>query len=224
MLMRFSFFSLFYESPLIKLKNHADKVKECAWMFRRAAECYVEQDCEEFDKLTEEVAKLESQADELKRNLRNHLPRGIFMPMDKFVLLDCLREQDHVLDDVEEALYWLSFKPMGGIPEELVGDFLDLIDAVIPAIEKMPDMSEQAIAYFKSSTESQRNKLKSIVREIHQAEKEADHLEHELKKKAFALLKDPVEIYHIVRLVEIVGDICDHAQNASDRMRTMIAR
>ena len=222
--MRFSFFSLFFESPFIKLKNHANKVKECAWMFKRAAQCYVEQDCEEFDKLTEEVAKLESQADELKRNLRNHLPRGIFMPMDKFVLLDCLREQDHVLDDVEEALYWLSFKPMGEIPEELVGDFLHLIDAVIPAIEKLPDMSEQALVYFKSGTEDQRNKLKTIVRDIYQAEKEADHLEHELKKKAFALLKDPVEIYHIVRVVEIIGDICDHAQNASDRMRTMIAR
>jgi len=222
--MRFSFFSLFFESPFVKLKNHANKVKECAWMFKRAAQCYVEQDCEEFDKLTEEVAMLESQADELKRNLRNHLPRGIFMPVDKFVLLDCLREQDHVLDDVEEALYWLSFKPMAVIPEELVGDFLHLIDAVIPAIEKLPDMSEQAIVYFRSGTEEQRNKLKSIVREIYQAEKEADHLEHELKKKAFALLKDPVEIYHIVRVVEIIGDICDHAQNASDRMRTMIAR
>ena len=222
--MRFSFFSLFYESPLIKLKRHADKVRECAWMFKRAVNCYVEQDCEEFDKLTEDVAMLESQADSLKRNLRNHLPRGIFMPMDKFVLLDCLREQDHVLDDVEEALYWLSFKPMAGIPEELVGDFLHLIDAVIPAIEKLPEMSDQAIAYFKNSTEENRNKLKSIIREIYQAEKEADHLEHELKKNAFALLDDPVEIYHIVRLVEIVGDICDHAQNASDRMRTMIAR
>ena len=222
--MRFSFFSLFYESPFIKLKKHADKVKECAWMFKRAVQCYVEQDCEEFDQLTEDVAMMESQADELKRNLRNHLPRGIFMPMDKFIFLDCLREQDHVLDDVEEALYWLSFKPMAGIPEELVGDFLHLVDAVIPAIEKLPEMSEQAMAYFKNSTEENRNKLKSIIRDVYQAEKEADHLEHELKKNAFTLLEDPVEIYHVVRLVEIVGEICDHAQNASDRVRTMIAR
>ena len=222
--MRFSFFSLFYESPFIKLKKHADKVKECAWMFKRAVQCYVEQDCEEFDQLTEDVAMFESQADALKRNLRNHLPRGIFMPMDKFIFLDCLREQDHVLDDVEEALYWLSFKPMAGIPEELVGDFLHLIDAVIPAIEKLPEMSEQAMAYFKNSTEENRNKLKSIIRDVYQAEKEADHLEHELKKNAFTLLEDPVEIYHVVRLVEIVGEICDHAQNVSDRMRTMIAR
>jgi predicted phosphate transport protein (TIGR00153 family) len=193
-------------------------------MFKRAVECYVEQDCEEFDTLTEDVAKLESQADWLKRNLRNHLPRGLLMPVDKFVLLDCLREQDHVLDNVEEALYWLSFKPEGGIPEGLVGDFLHLVDAVIPAIEKLPDMAEQAIVYFKSSTEEKRDQLKSIIRDIHQAEKEADHLELELKKQAFAVLKDPVDIFHFVRLVEIVANIADDAQNASDRMRTMIAR
>ncbi len=222
--MRFSFTSLFYESPFKKLKDHADKVKECAWMFKRAVECYVEQDCEEFDKLTEDVAKLESQADWLKRNLRNHLPRGLLMPVDKFVLIDCLREQDHVLDNVEEALYWLSFKPEGGIPEGLVGDFLHLVDAVIPSIEKLPDMAEQAIVYFKNSTEDNRDKLKSIIGDIHQAEKEADHLELELKKQAFAVLKDPVDIFHFVRLVEIIANIADDAQNASDRMRTMIAR
>ena len=222
--MRFSFTSLFYESPFKKLKDHADKVKECAWMFKRAVECYVEQDCEEFDKLTEDVAKLESQADWLKRNLRNHLPRGLLMPVDKFVLIDCLREQDHVLDNVEEALYWLSFKPEGGIPEGLVGDFLHLVDAVIPSIEKLPDMAEQAIVYFKNSTEDNRDKLKSIIGDIHQAEKEADHLELELKKQAFAVLKDPVDIFHFVRLVEIIANIADDAQNASDRMRTMMAR
>ncbi len=222
--MRFSFFSLFYESPFKKLKDHADKVKECAWMFKRAVECYVALDCEEFDKLTEDVAKLESQADWLKRNLRNHLPRGLLMPVDKFVLLDCLREQDHVLDNVEEALYWISFKPEGGVAEELIGDFLHLIDAVIPSIEKLPEMAEQAIVYFKSSTEKNRDKLKSIIGDIHQAEKEADHLEYELKKQAFAVLKDPVDLFHVVRLVEIIGNIADDAQNASDRMRTMIAR
>ena len=222
--MRFKFFSLFYKSPFKKLKDHADKVKECAWMFKRAVECYVERDCEEFDQLTEDVAMLESQADWLKRNLRNHLPRGLLMPVDKFVLVDCLREQDHVLDNVEKALYWLSFKPEGEIPEELVGDLLHLVDAVVPAIEKLPEMAEQAIAYFESSTEENRNRLKSTIRDIHQAEKEADHLEHELKKEAFARLKDPVDIFHIVRLVEIIANIADDAQNTSDRMRTMIAR
>lgn len=222
--MRFSFFNLFYVTPFEQLKNHAEKVQQCAWMFKRAAACYVEQDCEEFDQLTEEVARLESQADGIKRNLRNHMPRGLLMPVDKFMLFDYLREQDHVLDAVEEALYWLSFRPTGGIPEELVRDFLDLIDAVIPAIEKLPVLVSQAIVYFRGKTEEERDKLKSTIRDIRQAENEADVLEHELKRQAFALLKDPVDLFHMVRLVEIVGSIADDAQNAADRMRAMVAR
>jgi len=222
--MRFSLFSLLYESPLEKLRNHADKVKECTGAFKRASECYVLKDCEEFEKLTDEVARLESEADDIKRNLRNHLPKGLFMPFDKFVLLECLREQDHVLDGVEEALYWLSFKPTGGIPDKLISDFLKLIDAVIPAIEKLPDMAAQAIVYFRSKTERERSELKQIIRDIHKSEKEADHIEHGLKKKAFAVVDVPVDLFHIVRVAEIIGGIADDAQNTADRMRIMIAR
>ncbi|MFP3869424.1 MAG: TIGR00153 family protein [Syntrophobacteria bacterium] len=222
--MRFSFFSLFYLSPFEKLKDHADKVKECAWMFKKAAECYVRGEFEEFDALTEEVARIESQADDIKRNLRNHVPRGLLMPVDKFMFFDCLRQQDHVVDHVEEALYWLSFRPKSGIPERLVGDFLELIDAVMPAIQKLPDLVSQAIVYLRSRTEVERTKLKSIIRDIRQAENEADLLEHELKKKIFAELQDPVVLFHTVRVVEIVGSIADDAQNVADRMRAMMAR
>jgi hypothetical protein len=222
--MRFSFLSLFYLSPLEKLKSHADKVRECASMLKQAAECYVRKDCVGFERFTEEVARVESQADAIKRNLRNHMPRGLLMPVDKFMLFDCLREQDHVVDHVEEALYWLSFRPDEGLPEELGGDFLELISAVMPSIEKLPELAGQAIAYFRSRSEQERNKLKGIIRDIRQAENEADLLEHELKKRIFSELRDPVTIFHLVQVVEIIGGIADDAQNVADRMRAMIAR
>jgi hypothetical protein len=36
--------------------------------------------------------------------------------------------------------------------------------------------------------------------------------------------KDPVAIFHLVKLAEIIGSVADHAENAGDVMRTMIAR
>jgi uncharacterized protein len=35
---------------------------------------------------------------------------------------------------------------------------------------------------------------------------------------------DPVTIFHIVRLAEIIGSIADHAENAGDMMRAMVAK
>ncbi len=35
---------------------------------------------------------------------------------------------------------------------------------------------------------------------------------------------DPVAIFHLVRLAEIIGSVANHAENAGDMMRAMIAR
>jgi uncharacterized protein Yka (UPF0111/DUF47 family) len=36
------------------------------------------------------------------------------------------------------------------------------------------------------------------------------------------LIQDPLVVFHMIRLVEIMADVADHAQSASDRMRSMI--
>ena len=221
--MRLLLRSLFHESPFENLQRHADKIRECAQLFREAAICHINEQCKDFDDLTDQVARIESEADAIKRNIRNHLPRGILMPVDKFQFLQYLREQDKVLDEVEEALYWLSFRPKG-IPKEVAIDFQELVQAVIPPIEKLPALVNMATDFFKSRSERQRTKMKSLIHDIRQHEKEADLLEQELKGKIFKEVKEPIGVFHMVRLIEIVGNIADHAQNASDRMRAMIAK
>jgi len=67
-------------------------------------------------------------------------------------------------------------------------------------------------------------KVKGLIRDIRQYERGADFLERELKFKIFGMIKEALVIFHLIRMVEIVGNIADHAQNASDRMRAMIAR
>ena len=221
--MRLLISSMFCKSPFEGLQKHADKVKECTHLFREAVICHMGQECKRFDLLTEEVARMESEADEIKRNIRNHLPRGILMPVDKFQFFQYLGEQDKVMDEVEEALFWLSFRPEG-IPAELATTIHDLVEAVIPPIEKLPELVTLAREYFKSKSEKKRTRMKSLIRDIRQHEREADHLERELKFKIFTTIKDALVVYHLVRLVEHVGNIANHAQNASDRMRVMIAK
>jgi predicted phosphate transport protein (TIGR00153 family) len=220
--MRWLLSSLFFKSPFENLQKHADKVKECAVLFKRAAELHMQENYKEFEAITDEVAKLESEADAIKRNIRNHLPRGILMPVDKFQFFDYLREQDKVLDEVEEGLFWLSFRPEG-IPAELAADIHDLVESVIPPIEKLSELVTLATEYFKSRSEKQRTRMKSLIHDIRQYEHEADLLERELKLKIFATIKEALVVFHMIRLVEIVGDIADHAENAADRMRAMIA-
>ena len=106
----------------------------------------------------------------------------------------------------------------------VVSDIGELVEAVIPSIEKLPELVTLATKYFISSSDEQRTKMKGLIRDIRQHEREADLLERELKFKIFGKIKDALLVYHLIRLVEIAGNIADHAENAADRMRAMIAK
>ena len=222
--MRLPFVSFFMKSPFEGLQEHAEKVKECAWAFQQAIECHISDQCKTFDEFRVEVDKLESEADAVKRRIRGHLPKGTLLPVDKFQLFRYLREQDKVLDAVEEALDWISYRSEPGIPQELQKDFFTLVDAILDPVEEMCTMLSEAKKYFKSFSESQRKRVKEIIHSIRMQEHEADKVEDAIKQKVLNMGIDPVTIFHMIRLAETIGSIADHAENAGDMMRAMLAR
>jgi len=222
--MRIPFISLFMTSPFDGLQEHAEKVKECAWTFQQAIECHITDQCEKFEEFRREVDKLESEADSIKRRIRGHLPKGTLMPADKFQLFRYLREQDKVLDAVEEALDWLSFRSEPGIPEALEKDFFLLVDAVMDPVEEMCRLVLETRKYFRSYSEKQRKIVKDIVHTIRRQEHDADKVEDGIKEKLLNMQIEAVTIFHMIRLAETIGSIADHAENAGDMVRSMIAR
>jgi len=222
--MRIPFFSMFMTSPFDGLQQHAEKVKECGWAFQQAIECHLANKCQTFEEFREEVIRLESEADVIKRRIRGHLPKGTLMPVYNFLLFRYLREQDAVIDAVEDALDWISFRSEPGIPPELEKEFVVLADAVIDPIEELSKMVAEARKYFKNFSEDQRVVIKNIIRTLRRQEHEADLAEDMVKQKVLNMNIDAVTVFHMVRLAEIIGSIADHAENAGDMMRAMIAR
>ena len=222
--MRIPFFSMFMTSPFEGLQEHAEKVKECGWAFQQAIECHLADKCQTFEEFREEVIRLESEADAIKRRIRGHLPKGTLMPVYNFLLFRYLREQDAVIDAVEDALDWISFRSEPGIPPELEKEFVILADSVIDPIEELSKMVAEARKYFKNYSDDQRMIVKNIIRNLRQQEHEADKAEDVVKQKVLNMNIDAVTVFHMVRLAEIIGSIADHAENAGDMMRAMIAK
>lgn len=222
--MRIPFISMFITSPFEGLQEHAEKVKECAWVFQRAIQCIIEDRCEDFEHFRQDIDKLESEADAVKRRIRGHLPKGTLLAVDKFQLFRYLREQDKVIDAVEEGLDWISFRSSAGIPQVLEKDIMLLVDAVMEPIEELSRMVAEARKYFSNYSEKQRIRVKVMIHTLREHEHEADKLEDQIKEKIFNTIDDPVAVFHLIRLTEIVGSIADHAENAGDMMRAMVAR
>ena len=90
--------------------EHAEKVSLGVNKFKEAVSAYLDKDFSLFEKISNEVIKIENEADGIKGNTRNHLHRGIFMPVDRGDFLVCLKEQDAILDACEDAVIWMQFR------------------------------------------------------------------------------------------------------------------
>lgn len=221
--MRFLLFKVFRKSPFDGLIKHAAKIKECIQVFRDAIKAFCAEDFDRFDDLAKKVSKLEHEADLIKANIRAHLPKWIFMPVDKAQFLMLLKEQDAILDFAEDALIWFSFRKTK-IPEEIKEDFslhLSKVLETVDALEKVINNIHEIIAGL---PKKERKELKDLVKDIHQKEWEADQIEMRMTKKLFNLDLDPLAIFHLSKAFDLIDQIANHTENAGDWVRAMMAR
>src|SRR5580704_5745643 len=102
---------LFGKSPFAPLQTHMDKVASCIGELPNLFEAVIDQDSHAIQIIGEKISKLEHEADLTKNDIRNHLPKSIFLPLDRSALLDILSLQDAIADQAEEIAENASLFP-----------------------------------------------------------------------------------------------------------------
>ncbi len=205
------------------LENHARHVLACTELLPSALEAYFEGDYERCQQISDEIVRIEREADRIKQNIRGHLPPGIIMPVDKFELFLYLKEQDAVADAAEDILKWLTFRQVRP-KEEIAEQMLALARHNAETSQFLIPLIEKARAYLSTANEKAREDAKKVVRTIRTREHESDVVATELKRNIFASELDALSVYYLLKLTEFICDISGHSENAADLMRAMIAK
>ena len=222
--MRAVLFRIFRKkSPFEGLKNHAEKLVEGVGKLRSAVNAYLDEDFEAFEKFAEEVIRIENEADLIKGNVRNHLPKGIFMPVDRGDFLSCLREQDSVIDACEDAVVWLQFR-RGSIDGDFKRKLKEYMSGIISMVENVAGILMEIHRLIGSISIKERKRVKEKIKSLHFDESETDAMERQLIKQIFASGKDMMDVYHLIHVIFFLGHIADHAENIGDRIRVMMAK
>jgi len=214
------------KSPFEALIDHAKIVEEAAKMLKDAFEDYLKGNYEEFEKNRKLIEDMELKADYIKSNIRNHLPKGVWMPVDRGVFLSLLSEMDKVVDLIQDVTEWLSLREKP-VPKELEEPFRELFAKALESIQVAGKAIDALNVVIESSfLEKERENAKKVVHELHKVEHESDIIERKLTRQIFALEDkiSPAALFHLTKLVFLLGDIANHAENAGDRVRALIAR
>jgi len=210
-------------SPLDGLTEHYDKIYECTGYIQGALECYVSgTGCLDFREVTARVDELEDQADAIKRRIRNHLPRRLFMPVDKTLFLNYTNAQDNILDSAQEAMHWLAMRPLD-IPEQFQKPLVDLISDVCFTTELLgPALtSTLGLIYHQHLDRPGTKERYCAVR----------HQRHKVFRDKIALTgavyradMEFKDIYQLVHFIERLADMSHNSEKCADILRAMVAR
>ena len=214
------------KTPFGQLLEHMDKVRECIDLLGSGLLRYYKGDYNGFSELSENVPKLEHEADIIKRNLRNHLPNSLFMPVDKGKFMWALREQDKILDHAENLVRMLDMRHTK-VPKELQDVFSEHAKLMMKTVETMEDAVDNIRDLVETSfVKREREQTKQLIRNVHEYEWKADQKKYEMTKGIYKLEKkiDPMDVYHLLKIADWVDDIADHAENVADWLRSMIAK
>ena len=214
------------KSPFGQLLEHMEKVRECTDILGKGLIKYYKGDYKGFSDLAKKVSELEHEADLIKRNLRNHLPTSLFMPVDKGKFMWALREQDKILDHAENLVRMLDMRRTK-IPKELQEVFIEHAKLVMKTVEAMQDAVGNIRDLVKASfVKREREQTKKFIYSVHELEWKADQKKYEMTKGIYKLEKklDPMDVYHLLKIADWVDDIADHAENVADWLRAMIAK
>lgn len=99
---------LFGKSPFAPLRSHMEKVAGCISTLPEIFKALDKQNKEEIEKISKKISKMEHEADLTKNDIRNHLPKSIFMPIARPHFLEILSLQDALADKAEDIAILLT--------------------------------------------------------------------------------------------------------------------
>ncbi|MDP1835508.1 MAG: TIGR00153 family protein [Chlamydiales bacterium] len=213
--------NLFGRSPFAPLKSHMEKVSECVHFLLPLFEAILVHDYLEVERITHQISESEHLADATKNDIREHLPRSLFLPIDRSHLLEILRLQDEIADQAEDIAILTTLKKLE-LPSELTELFNIYLQKSVETYEGARAIIRELHELLESSFGGiEAEKVRGMVDEVAFKEHEVRVLLRQMLKALFAL-EDSISYssFHLwVRIFEEVAALAHLSEKVALRVR-----
>ncbi len=212
---------LFGQSPIVPLQAHMEQVAQCVDKIKQMFDALQQGDHAAIETLAKETSKLEYEADQIKHDIQNHLPKRLFMAIERSRILDILAVQDSIADKAENIGVLLTLKALR-MPEWLRDDFnaffeknLQAFDNARAIINELDELMETGFG----GDEAER--VLRMVEQVAQYEHEADKAQHDLLKRVLAHESDLTtgDFFLWTKLFKQVSGLSNLSERLANRVR-----
>jgi len=220
------FLNMFGRSPIRPLEAHMAKVHACVKELIPFFEAVLLQKWTEVGALQQNIVRLENEADDLKRDLRLHLPKGLFLPVSRSDLLELLTVQDRLANKAKD-IAGIVFGRKMVFPEAVASGFTDFLHRCIEASKQANTAINELDELLETGFSGSEIKLvESIIAEISRIERDTDDKQIKLRHIVFDLENalPPVNVMFLYNIIEWTGELADRAREIGDRLQILLAK
>lgn len=220
------FLNMFGRSPIRPLEAHMAKVHACVKELGPFFDAVFAQKWQDAEMIQQDIVRLENEADDLKRDLRLHLPKGLFLPVSRSDLLELLAVQDRLANKAKD-IAGLVFGRKMVFPESIASLFMEFLARCIEASKQADTAIHELDELLETGFSGCEIKLVSdMIAQLSSIERETDDKQIRLRQVMFDLENTlpPVNVMFFYKIIEWTGELADRARETGDRLQILLAR
>ena len=217
--------NIFGSSPVQPLEKHIDVAFRCAKKLRPFFAAVIEGDNKRMVEVRSQIEALEHEADNMKKKIRLHMPKSLFMPVPREDLLELLLVQDKIANRTKDVSGIIMGRKMS-IPEPIADKFLEFVDSNVDAAKQarksVRELDELFTAGFKGA---EVELVTELIEELDQIETHTDEQQTKIRSALFEIEKtlDPIDAMFLYEVIQLTGEIADMAERVGRRLELLLS-
>lgn len=221
-----SLYSVFGKSPIKPIQQHMRKVYSCVSKLDPFIEAVFVKDWSQADALQHKIVIMEHEADSLKKELRSHLPTGLFLPVNRIDIINILRSQDKIANITKDIAGLILGRKML-FPEAMHAGYKEYLNLSIATCKQ----ASQAICELDELLETgfqgrEVELVESIINQIDDMESNTDEQQIKLRLQLMKIegTLPPIDVMFLYHILAVTGALADRAQKVGGLLQLLLAK
>jgi predicted phosphate transport protein (TIGR00153 family) len=218
--------ALFGRSPIRPIQEHMAKAQNCVVLLGDFLEASFAKDWQQTKLLQQAIRASENEADDLKSNVRKHLPTSLWLPVPRTDLLELLSIQDSLANRAKDVAGLMLGRKME-IPDTLVepvrAHYQTSLETSRQALKGINELDELLETGFRGA---EVQLVENLIAELDALEHKSDIGQINLRAELFQFEASlpPVNVIFLYKIIALIGEIADISEKIGSRLLILVAR
>lgn len=218
--------TLFGRSPLKPIQVHMETVAACVEELAGFISAVIDEDWDKANVAGKRIVDLEKAADKQKASIRKHLPKGLFLPVNRTDLLELTSAQDRLANRTRDitGLMWGRKMTIPSSMQKAMSEYVasanECSQNALKAIEELDELLSTGFSGQEATI------VGKMIDKLDKAEHRNDKQQIKLREALFKLESElpPVDVMFLYQIIDKIGGVADTAQQIGSRLRLLLAK